>query len=157
MKLAMLTIAVLTMLTTGCMHSVDQTLTSSSTPAHAVVEFARVADTGETTVVKTVTYQGSEVRLAEVRLFKIATASPSVDQMGLPAVAFELEAAEKQAFSDWTASIENKGMVILVDGEPVMLANVNGRLPGGGVINSGAKHWTAEEVRALAARIVERR
>src|SRR5205085_2299476 len=125
----------------GCKHPADDapSLTSATRPAPAVVEFARVADAGEATVVRTVAYKGSEVRLAEVRRFKIARAGIGQSGTGTLAVDFELAEGEKKAFSDWTESFLGKGLVILVDGEPVMMATVRSRLPGSGQIDFGAQ------------------
>ena len=129
---------------------------SAHVSAPAVVEFARVADPKET-VVRTVARGGQEVRLAEVRHFGIARAYPSQDELGYPAVAFELADADRQAFSEWTGSMLNKGLAILVDGEPVTIVTVKSKLPGGGHISFVTSHRTAEEVRALAERIVTHR
>lgn len=158
MKLVMLPIVLLSLVTSGCKHPAnhERSLPSAPQPAHSVVDFARVADAREATLVKTVTYKGTDVRLAEVRRFKIAKTSLAQTAAGAPALEFELVEGDKKAFADWTGSIVGKGMVVLVDGEPVMLVTVASRLTGVGVINFGSGYRTPEEVRALGARLVER-
>ncbi len=157
MRLATLSIVLLALLTTGCKHPGDHDPAPAerTSAAHAILDFARVADEGETTV-STLTYAGREVRLAEVRRFKIARAYLSQDDRGSPALGFDLADVDKQAFSDWTASMIGKVLVVLIDGEVEMMATVRSRLPGGGILQFGGKLKSAAEMQALAKQVVER-
>lgn len=68
---------------------------------------------------------------------------------GSPAVSFELRADRQAAFGDFTASIIDRGMAIVIDGEIVVLATVNGRLMGASMIEGGRSGFTQSEVTNL--------
>lgn len=81
----------------------------------------------------------------------IGSTGHSQDQMGYPAVSFELIKERAKDFSDWTQSILNHGMAIVLDDEILTLATVKSRLPGSGIIEGGAEGISKEEVKQLLA------
>jgi hypothetical protein len=93
------------------------------------------------------------LRSAEPRfrfsLHDIESVGYSQDQMGYPAVSFELKKERAKDFGDWTASILRKHMAIVLDDEILTLATVLSRLPGGGIIEGGARGFSKEEVQLL--------
>lgn len=64
-------------------------------------------------------------------------AGPTVDQSGLPAVAFEFQENRKPAFSEFTDAYTNRPMAIVINQQVYTAPNINGRLPGGGIIMGG--------------------
>ena len=82
-----------------------------------------------------------------------AEARAIADRFGYPALRFEIREVQKNVFESWTASLVGRELAILVDGEIVTMPRVVSPLPGEGIIEFGAKHKSAAEVRALADRI----
>ncbi len=62
---------------------------------------------------------------------------PTMDSAGLPAVAFEFQENRKSAFADFTDEYTNRPMAIVLNNELFTAPNINGRLPGGGIIMGG--------------------
>lgn len=81
----------------------------------------------------------------------LASASYASDDRGQPALGFELVPQRAPAFGDFTESIVNRGLAIVIDGEVVTLATVQARLPGSGLVNGGVRGFTLHEVRDLIA------
>ena len=79
----------------------------------------------------------------------VASTSPSQDQMGQPALEFELAKERGTDFGDWTQSLIGHGLAIVLDDEVLTLAAVRSRLPGGGLIEGGAGGFTKEELGVL--------
>jgi SecDF, P1 head subdomain len=79
----------------------------------------------------------------------LAKAGFSMDEMGYPAVSFELKKERQKDFEDWTGSMLQKGMAIVLDDEILTLATVASRLPGKGILTGGASGFSAGEVKAL--------
>lgn len=71
------------------------------------------------------------------------------DELGLPAVRFEMAPERKTAFGDFTQHYLRRGMAIVLNGEIVTLATINSKLPGGGIITGGPGGFKAEEVRQM--------
>ncbi len=71
------------------------------------------------------------------------------DDLGYPAVNFEMAADKKIAFGDFTSAHLKDGMAIVLNGEIATLAIIQDRLPGSGIINGGAGGFTQPEVKDL--------
>jgi preprotein translocase subunit SecD len=118
-----------------------------------VLQFAEVADPGETANVVEYKYGEDTVRIRTPRTFEIKDAGPAHDTFGYPAVRFEIVDSQQAEFWKWTAGLVGHQMAILLDGKIVLTPKVNSALPGRGVVENGPNHWTDEEVKAIAARI----
>jgi SecD/SecF fusion protein len=70
------------------------------------------------------------------------------DDLGYPAVAFEITIEKKAAFGDFTDAHLKEGMAIVLNGEIATLATINEKLPGSGRI-SGHNGFTQKEVKDL--------
>jgi preprotein translocase subunit SecD len=122
----------------------------------AVVEFAIVADPKQPAAegARSVEYNGRSYTLEPARRFPIESTAVSQDDMGFPAVSFEIADAQKPEFKRWTAEHVRRGLAVLIDGKVSMIVTIQSPLPGGGIINSGnEEHWTAQQASELAARI----
>lgn len=73
----------------------------------------------------------------------------SSDDLGYPAVSFEMTMERMLDFRAWTGKIVGRGLAIVLDDEVVTLATVNGALPGRGIITGGVNGFTPGEVQAL--------
>ncbi|MCY2958722.1 MAG: protein translocase subunit SecD [Planctomycetota bacterium] len=71
------------------------------------------------------------------------------DNLGYPAVSFEMAADKKIAFGDFTGAHIRDGMAIVLNGEIATLATINSRLPGSGIIEGGAGGFSQQEVKDL--------
>lgn len=71
------------------------------------------------------------------------------DQMGMPAVSFEIAAAKKSSFGDFTQAHIGQFMAIVLNGEIVTQPRINSKLPGGGIIEGGRGGFTQKEVKDL--------
>ncbi len=74
---------------------------------------------------------------------------PTLDNKGLPAVAFEFLAGRKSAFGDFTGQYEDRLMAIVLNNQVFSAPNINDRLPGAGIIEGGMQGFTQEEVKEL--------
>ena len=76
---------------------------------------------------------------------------PSIDEVGRPAVGFQISASEGAAtnFGAFTGSNIGRLMAIVINDEIVTMPSINSRLPGGGIITGGAGGFTNEEVNDL--------
>jgi SecD/SecF fusion protein len=79
----------------------------------------------------------------------LETVGVGQDQLGYPAVRFEMKAQKRNAFGDFTEQHVNDAMAIVLNNEIVTLANIKSKLPGGGIIEGGAKGFTPEEVKDM--------
>jgi hypothetical protein len=125
-------------------------------PATAVspLQFAEVANPGETKgVTEYATKEGSKLGLRAPRAFPIKSVRRTTDGLGYPAIEFEIDGPQQEAFRTWTAGLIGRRLAILVDGNLLTAPMVKSALPGHGVIESGAKPWTDEEVDSIVARI----
>lgn len=68
------------------------------------------------------------------------------DQLGYPAVMFEMKPEKQNAFGDFTGSNINRGMAIVMNGEIVTLATINSKLQGRSQITGGTGGFTGKEV-----------
>lgn len=73
----------------------------------------------------------------------------SQDQMGYPAVSFEMTQEKRSAFGDFTEKHIRDGMAIVLNGEIATLATIQDKLPGQGIINGGSNGFTMKEVKDL--------
>jgi len=71
------------------------------------------------------------------------------DDLGYPAVNFDMAADKKIAFGDFTQAHLKDGMAIVLNGEIATLAVIQDRLPGSGIINGGQGGFTQTEVKDL--------
>ena len=99
---------------------------------------------------ETIVVNGEELRLGPARSFTITEASRTADDLGYPALAFEIAAPEQSAFTSWTASLVDRRMACLVDWKPVSAPFVRSALPGRGIIRGS---WTEAEVDDLVRRL----
>ncbi|MFN0241356.1 MAG: protein translocase subunit SecD [Planctomycetota bacterium] len=76
---------------------------------------------------------------------------PTADDVGYPAVSFEIATAKKNAFGDFTSAHIDDGLAIVLNGEIATLATIQDKLPGSGIINGGATGFTQKEVKDLIA------
>lgn len=76
---------------------------------------------------------------------ELSYVGPTMDQAGLPAVAFEFQEDRKSAFSDFTDEYTNRPMAIVLNNELFTAPNINGRLPGSGIIMGGRGGFDPDE------------
>lgn len=70
---------------------------------------------------------------------------PTVDELGMPAVAFEFQEDRKTAFSEFTDEYTSRPMAIVLNQRLFTAPNINGRLPGGGIIMGGTSGFDPQE------------
>ncbi len=97
-------------------------------------------------------FEKGSVLLSEAKYIKVKLYS-SVDQLGLPAIGFTVADDQREDFGDYTESLKNRKLAILVDGKIITLPEVRGRLGIGGVISGGRDGFTEERVNELIASI----
>ncbi|MDP6963110.1 MAG: protein translocase subunit SecD, partial [Planctomycetota bacterium] len=73
----------------------------------------------------------------------------SLDNKGMPAVAFEFSEYRKSAFGDFTEQYKNRLMAIVLNDTVYSAPNINDRLDGAGIIEGGSQGFSIEEVREL--------
>ena len=73
----------------------------------------------------------------------LRTVYQSVDDLGLPAVGFEMKGPRQSDFGDFTEEHENKLMAIVINDEIVSMPNIEDKLPGSGIIRG---QFTTREV-----------
>ncbi|MFN0241646.1 MAG: DUF6438 domain-containing protein [Planctomycetota bacterium] len=121
--------------------------------AGPTIEFAIVEPVTEpSSSSRSIHYKGATFAIEELRRFRFATASPSVDYLGNPAVSFVLDPRDVAEFHRWTGANIKRELAVLVDGRVTTLAVIRDALPGAGVI-SRSERWTEDEVRDLAERV----
>ena len=76
----------------------------------------------------------------------LRTVYQSVDDLGLPAVGFEMKGPRQSDFGDFTEEHENKLMAIVINDEIVSMPNIEDKLPGSGIIRG---QFTTREVQDL--------
>jgi SecD/SecF fusion protein len=76
----------------------------------------------------------------------LRTVFQSVDDLGLPAVGFEMNGPRQSEFGDFTEEHENKLMAIVINDEIVSMPNIEEKLPGRGIIRG---QFTSREVQDL--------
>ncbi|TDJ69252.1 MAG: protein translocase subunit SecD [Planctomycetota bacterium] len=79
----------------------------------------------------------------------LESVTPSQDDLGFPAVGFEMVTAKREAFTDFTKAHRNELMAIVINGEIATMPNINSTLPGGGIIMGGVGGFTSEDVNNL--------
>ncbi|MFT7517375.1 MAG: SecD/SecF fusion protein [Myxococcota bacterium] len=73
----------------------------------------------------------------------------TLDNKGMPAVAFEFSEYRKSAFGDFTEQYKNRLMAIVLNGSVYSAPKINGRLDGAGIIEGGSQGFSVDEVRSL--------
>jgi hypothetical protein len=114
-----------------------------------ILQFAAVADSGEG---GSATEHGN-LLLEPPKDFGLKSVDIGRDQLGRPALQFEIVDLQREEFRRWTGTLVGRRLAVLVDGKVLTAPRVISALPGGGVVESGATPWTKEEVRALVERI----
>jgi len=76
----------------------------------------------------------------------LRTASPTIDDMGAPAVAFSLNALGGERMSQITGPNVGKPMAILLDGKVISSPNLNSKISGSGVITGGSGGFGQDEL-----------
>lgn len=76
----------------------------------------------------------------------LARAFASSDSTGLPAVGFDFKVGRKGDFGDFTEDYTNRALTIILNGNVESSANINGSLPGAGIIQG---QFTMEYVDSL--------
>ncbi len=127
---------------------------ANASEPRAVVEFALVVDPKQPAVAGTraIDYRGQSYSLEPARTFAIQSASVSQDNLGWPAVSFELTDEAKPEFKRWTGEHVHRGLAVLVDGKIMTIATLQSALPGSGVISLG-EHTSEKDARELAERM----
>jgi len=90
----------------------------------------------------------------DFRAADLAQVEPRSDDLGYPAVGFELREGRQEAFGRFTGRIVNRKLAIVVRGKVVSAPNVNSRLPGAGIVEG---HFTEDEVEGLIEAITDAR
>lgn len=120
--------------------------------ARSTIEFRLVAGADDAAVARLPRRDGGEpVPVEEPRRFEVAFARPDRDELGYPAVFFELTAADAERFRAFTAEHVGRELALVVDGRVIVAPRVHGPLPGAGVISAGAEGFDEAEAAALAA------
>lgn len=97
-------------------------------------------------------YEGETFTVRELRRFRFATAAPSQDEFGWPAVSIVVDPRDSREFEAWTGNNVGRTLAVVVDGYVITKGDVYGRLPAMVTISS-PEDWTEEEARSVAARI----
>jgi preprotein translocase subunit SecD len=81
-------------------------------------------------------------------VFGLERAFASNDELGRPAIGFEITESDAAAFTELTANHIGDLLAIVVEGQVISVAKINGILPGGGQIYG---NFTPEYVEDLVA------
>ncbi len=73
----------------------------------------------------------------------------TLDNKGMPAVAFEFSEYRKSAFGDFTEQYKGRKMAIVLNSKVYSAPNINDRLDGAGIIEGGSSGFDINEVREL--------
>jgi protein-export membrane protein SecD len=73
----------------------------------------------------------------------------SQDHSGFPAVGFDIRSDRGTKFGEFTEEHIGNQMAIVINDEIVTFPNIEDELPGGGIINGGARGFRTEEVQDL--------
>ena len=79
----------------------------------------------------------------------LASVRPSQDELGYPAVAFDMTTERRSDFGDFTGAHVQEPMAIVINDEIATMPNINSPLPGGGIIQGGTGGFTIQEVNDL--------
>ncbi len=124
---------------------------ASDADAYAMLEF-RGEVSSDAVGAQEFEFEKGSVLLSEAKYIKVKLYS-SVDHLGLPAIGFTVADDQREDFGDYTESLKNRKLAILVDGKIITLPEVRGRLGIGGVISGGRDGFTEERVNELIASI----
>jgi preprotein translocase subunit SecD len=75
----------------------------------------------------------------------------SSDQYNNPAVSFEIATEKKNDFGEFTKANVGNGMAIVLNGEVATIATIKSPLLGSGIIEGGARGFSAKEVKDLVS------
>jgi SecD/SecF fusion protein len=79
----------------------------------------------------------------------MAAVRQTTDDIGFPAVGFEIKGVRGNAFGAYTRAHIDKSMAIVINDEIVTMPNIEDALVGGGTINGGARGFKEQEVQDL--------
>ena len=71
---------------------------------------------------------------------------PSQDRAARPAVGYKLKSARGTAYADFTEEFKGRAMAIILSGEVYSAPEIEGRIPGQGIITGGLSGFSIEEV-----------
>jgi preprotein translocase subunit SecD len=145
----------LALLCSACASKEPAPSSPSPGQVRATVEFAIVADAKAPPPAgsRTLGYKGKSFTLEPARRFDIQSTNVTSDDLGHPAIGFEIVPAEKADFTRWTDEHVGRHLAVLIDGEIMMIVTIASALPGTGVIISGTQSWSEKDARELASRI----
>jgi hypothetical protein len=121
--------------------------------ARPILQFAAVVEPGEEPPGTEYQHGNEKLSLGDLRTFQIKDASLGSSAMGWPALRFEIADKQREEFSQWTASLVDRRMAVLLDGKVLWTPKVHSKLSGSGIVEFGEEHWTEDDVRKLAARL----
>jgi len=100
--------------------------------------------------------QGFDLELGPRRVFDMVAMKPTADDIGYPALHFEVAKEQREDFRLWTASHVGKHLAIFVDNRLVVAPIIQSALPGSGIISFGFgdEHPSIEELQHLSDRIL---
>lgn len=79
----------------------------------------------------------------------MAAVRQTTDDIGFPAVGFDIKSERGNAFGDYTGTHEGKEMAIVINDEIVTMPTIKSALNGGGRIDGGARGFKEKEVQEL--------
>ncbi|MCP5022960.1 MAG: hypothetical protein GY930_14455 [bacterium] len=123
----------------------------ADTDTYAMLEFRGEASS-DAVGAQEFKFEEGSVLLSEAKYIKVKLYS-SVDSLGLPAIGFTVADNQRENFGDYTESLKNRKLAVLVDGKIITLPQVLGRLENGGIISGGREGFTEEDVNELIASI----
>jgi SecD/SecF fusion protein len=71
---------------------------------------------------------------------------PSADRANRPAVGYKLKSSRGTAYADFTEEFKGRAMAIILSGEVYSAPEIEGRIPGQGIITGGLGGFSVEEV-----------
>lgn len=71
---------------------------------------------------------------------------PSADRASRPAVGYKLKSSRGTAYADFTEEFKNRAMAIILSGEVYSAPEIEGRIPGQGIITGGLGGFSVEEM-----------
>ncbi len=123
----------------------------------------RAEEQGRTIEVRTVVEDGTPFQLGDETFtlsgptrFRVSRAFPTESSLGQPALGFEIADEDRRSFEEFTATLIDEPMAVLVDGDLLAVPRVAARLPGKGVIEGGANGFARADVERWVAALQPR-
>lgn len=116
------------------------------------IEFRLVVPEGSANS-EAIEFQGKTLHLQAPQPFRMSAAYMATDELGHPAIGFEIDSEDSRAFGDWTEAHTGEQVAVVIDGVVLTAPKINERLPGKGIINGGAGGFSAKDLEELLARI----